>query len=48
MPIEAKKTTLSKIPGPGSTSAGSFGVVFSSKNESGIAQLFMRSLSRTT
>ena len=32
-----RKTTLSKIS---PTSAGSFGVAFSSKNESGIAQLF--------
>ena len=43
-----EKTTLSKIPGPGPTSAGSFRIVFSSKNESGIAQLFMRSLNRAT
>ena len=28
-----EKTTSSKIAGPGPTSAGSFGVIFSSKNE---------------
>ena len=43
-----KKNTLSKIAGPGPTSAGSFEVVLLSKNESSIAQLFMRSLNRAT
>ena len=42
-----EKNTLSKIAGPGLTSAGSFEVL-SSKNESGIAQLFVRSLNRAT
>ena len=43
-----KKNTLSKIAGPGPTSAGSFEVVLLSKNETSIAQLFMRSLNHTT
>ena len=43
-----KNKTLSKIAGPGLTSAGSFEVVLSSKNESGIAQLFVRNLNRAT
>ena len=43
-----QKNTLSKIAGPGPTSGSSFEVVLLSKNESIIAQLFMRSLNCAT
>ena len=45
--IRRKKNTLLKIAAPSLTSAGSFEVVLSNKDESDIGQLFMRSLNQT-